>query len=214
MNIKKATEYSGYASTLDRAIEILLKEQMNNNNVYIDFNGCKLYSANITVDRAYQEITGCTKQQHKNQQAIIFKQYHEEEKINKQAPKNKIDSFIKEGEALIYPERKQEWEKCVRAHMEHNCTLELENALQIMKALDKNMPVEKATELISCEHSGSSFHTTLKIVGTFSKKGLDFYRANMMGNFTADTYKFVKKVDAENGIYLSNKLDKDLIRGR
>ncbi len=50
-------------NNLDKTIQILLEYQKKGENVYIEFNGHKLYSADITQDKAYKEITGMSKQE-------------------------------------------------------------------------------------------------------------------------------------------------------
>jgi len=64
MNKKNATEVQvDIGSTIETAVNQLTQARMNGQNVYIEFNGHKLYSADVTMDSAYLEIVGKTKDQ-------------------------------------------------------------------------------------------------------------------------------------------------------
>lgn len=52
-----------FSKGLDSAIEYLEDCKKRGENVYIDFNGHYLYSADITVDGAYLEVVGMTKKE-------------------------------------------------------------------------------------------------------------------------------------------------------
>ena len=52
-----------FSKGLDEAIEYLQECRQRGENVYIDFNGHYLYSADITVDGAYLEVVGMTKKE-------------------------------------------------------------------------------------------------------------------------------------------------------
>ncbi len=59
----KATEYSYYIGTLDKATEVLSNAKAKNKNIYVIFNGQKLFSQFDNVDSCYKKITGKTKKQ-------------------------------------------------------------------------------------------------------------------------------------------------------
>lgn len=70
-NAKKITKYW---HTLDNCIEALLEYQKNNESVVTDFNGHKLYSCDITADRAYKEVLGYSKTEQqilKNEESLM-----------------------------------------------------------------------------------------------------------------------------------------------
>ena len=52
-----------FSKGLDSAIEYLEDCKKRGENVYINFNGHYLYSADITVDGAYLEVVGMTKEE-------------------------------------------------------------------------------------------------------------------------------------------------------
>ena len=61
MTRENAKPVKKYWQTLDKCIDTLLEYQKNNESVVTEFNGHKLYSCDITVDRAYKEVFGYTK---------------------------------------------------------------------------------------------------------------------------------------------------------
>ncbi len=91
----------------------------------------------------------------------------------------KVPVYLEKGDKFIYPQRKEEWEKCVCARLSDLYRgMDLDNALQIMEALDNGVTVEEAGKLIDDGHSGMSYGVTMSIVLTFSKRGVEFCRAN------------------------------------
>ena len=68
MNIEEAKKSATPApdqwyGTIDKAVEYLQECKRKGQNVYIEFNGNILYSADVTLDRAYLQITGLTKEE-------------------------------------------------------------------------------------------------------------------------------------------------------
>ncbi len=62
MDKKQATEIVIAAGTdLDVAVEFLIAARKIYQNFYVVFNGHKLYSADVTMDSAYLEVTRKTK---------------------------------------------------------------------------------------------------------------------------------------------------------
>lgn len=62
MDKKQATEIVIPAGTdLDVAVEFLIAARKIYQNFYVIFNGHKLYSADVTMDSAYLEVTRKTK---------------------------------------------------------------------------------------------------------------------------------------------------------
>ena len=50
-----------YLGNIENAVAYLQECKKNGQNVYVDFNGHKLYSADVTLDSAYMEVVGMTK---------------------------------------------------------------------------------------------------------------------------------------------------------
>lgn len=63
MSRDNARKIEFYGSTLDECVNELLEFQKRGESVFIDFNGHKLYSCDVTVDSAYLEVCGKTKEE-------------------------------------------------------------------------------------------------------------------------------------------------------
>ncbi|MBQ8891780.1 MAG: hypothetical protein IJ068_02830 [Bacilli bacterium] len=49
--------------TLDDAVTRLIQQRNNNNHVFLEFNGVKLFSDTVSIDDAYKQVCGCTKEE-------------------------------------------------------------------------------------------------------------------------------------------------------
>lgn len=187
---------------LEEAVEILEDAKIREENVYILFNGKKLYSLLGDEDSWWQEVTGKTKKEFLRIQEIELKKYREMYRKEKEEAELKIPIWIKRGEKYIFPQRKNLWAKCVdiRAHDLYNGK-ELDNALDIMECLDNGGTIEEANKILENEnHSGSSYGITLSIVFTFSKRGPEFYKG-VEKHINEEQMKEIVKVEKENAIF-------------
>ena len=82
-------------STLEEAVEMLQKAKENGEQAYCIFNGTKLHSDTITLDSAYLEVTGKTKEEHDKFIKDSINNYHKEEEERKK----REDDYAKKIEA-------------------------------------------------------------------------------------------------------------------
>lgn len=84
------------------------------------------------------------------------------------------------GKKYIYPQRKEEWERCVDIRIRDIYEgMDVNWAIQVMMKLDKDdeNSLEEAHKLLnSQEHSGASYMISLAIVRDFAKRGPEFAR--------------------------------------
>ncbi len=166
---------------LDQAYQVLQKAKQNGENIYINFNGHKLYSLLDDEDMCYIKVTGLSKQEFDNRQKEYKKRLTEIIESETLQAKSKIPDWIKKGQALIYPQMFDRWETCVsvRAKDIYHGT-ELDNALEIMSILDRvegQEGLDQAKQALdNANHSGTSYQITTSIVLDFSKRGPEFYR--------------------------------------
>lgn len=113
-----------------------------------------------------------------------------------------IPEWKKRGEALIYPERKENWHKCVEGRARDLYKgMDLVNAMEVMEALEQGETIEEATKIAEdAGHSGASWGMMMRIVTTFSKQGPAFYRANNK-EITPETEAYLQKLESENKYY-------------
>lgn len=115
----------------------------------------------------------------------------------------KVPAYIERASKLIYPQRMEQFEQCACVRVTDLYRgMDLENALQIMEALDNGATVEEAGKLIDDGHSGTSYGVTMSIVLTFSKRGVEFCKANH------SSYRYcVEKGDTEAVAKWTEKFD-------
>ncbi len=94
----------------------------------------------------------------------------------------KILNRIEKGKALIFPEKYVKWEKSVvisSLSMSHGS--EIDDALEIMTALENGASMEEAAKLLEKKnHSGPGYHAVRRVVLEFSSKGPDFWEATAL----------------------------------
>ena len=118
---KTAKQVDGYWGTIETAVEYLIDCRNKGESVCIDFYGKTLYSADVTLESAYLQITGLTQEESKNagdeidaaeneeqEQAVIekynaLKQRHIEEQgiIKKQKQKEQLTTEIDDIEQQL-----------------------------------------------------------------------------------------------------------------
>ena len=187
---------------LEEAVEILEDAKIREKNVYILFNGKKLYSLLGDEDSWWQEVTGETKKEFLRLQEIELKKYREMYRKEKEEAELKIPRWIDRGEKYIFPQRKNLWAECVdiRAHDLFNGA-ELDNVLDIMECLDNAGTIEEANKILeNAKHTAFLYGVTLSIVFTFSKRGPEFYKG-VAKHINEEQMKEIVKVEKENAIF-------------
>ena len=98
---------------------------------------------------------------------------------NDEKTRESIKSWIERGQAIIFPERYEKWEECVKARVSDLFRgADLNDALEIMEALEKGASIEEVKNIFkSQQHSGESASMVRNIVFGFSTKGPDFWEA-------------------------------------
>ena len=187
-------------SNLESVVYTLLAAKARGESVYCKFNGHKLYSDTVTMDSAFMEVTGQTKTDFDKAKEEWRKNYEREEKEAEQRAKDNIPNWIEKGQALIFPERYAEWEKCVVASASgfyHG--LELDSALEIMTALENGASIEEAKQMLDKqEHSGISESIVRNILFMFSSKGPEFWEATAYEKISLENKKILEAKKQEN----------------
>ena len=112
--------------------------------------------------------------------------------------------IIERGRNLIYPQRSEQWEACVKTR---SCSIyngaEIVSAIQVMELLDKNAPVEVVTDaLFSYPHTPFSVNLALNVVAAFSKKGPEYIEelSKIANEFKQDK-KFLDEIKSQNAVF-------------
>lgn len=187
-------------SNLESVVYTLLAAKARGESVYCDFNGHKLYSDTVSMDSAYMEVLGQTKADYDKAQEEWRENYKREQKEAEERAKANIPNWIEKGQALIFPERYAEWEKCVIARasdLYHG--LELDSALEIMTALENGATMEEAKQMLDKQgHSGMSASIVRNILFAFSSKGPEFWEATAYGEISQENKQLLEAKKQEN----------------
>lgn len=175
-------------SSLEDVVSVLLDAKARGESVYCEFEGHKLHSDNITMDSAFLEVTGLDKEDYDREQSKI-----------KRAKEN-IPVWIKEGEALIFPERHKKWKECVKARaadIYHGQDLDM--ALDIMKALDDGASIEEAQDIFNHQiHSSVTDSFVRNMIFSFSSRGPEFWEATAYGEISPENRELLEAKKQEN----------------
>ena len=202
--MKNASKVKIYGD-LDNVIVALLEYKSKNENVYVEFNGHKLYSLLDDIDSCYVKVTGKSRQEFKNEEEAWREEYRKREAEEKTKARNNIKGWVEQGKDFVYPQKMKDWEKCVKARVEdlyHG--LDLVNAIQAMEALKQNDGDFATAKAIidDANHSGASYGMVMNIIVNFSKYGPDFYEFMEPEYSTMPQNKaYLDKVRKENEAY-------------
>lgn len=140
------------------------------------FNGHILYSDNVSMDSAYQEICGKGYFETMNQREIKRQELKEEEKTYQETVPENTKIWIKYGHSVLDKKYWKEWDKCVPVRLSdlyHG--MELGSCIEIIKCLNANESLQNAKEIIdSQDHSGLSYGLVKNMVRTFCDRGSEF----------------------------------------
>ena len=191
--------YRKYGNTIEAAVKTLEDYKAKGESVVIEFNGHKLYSCDVTMDGAYQEVLGMTKEEHEKQKEEWLKEYREREAKEQKRAQEEIPYWLEKGSSLIYPERAEEWKQCVEARasdLYHG--KDLDAAIEVMEMLE-NGTLNDAKEVLEGQgHSGTSYSMVRNIVFSFSKKGPEFWEHTADGDISPESRSAIEDKKREN----------------
>lgn len=190
---------AGYFKNLDELVEELTKLKSEGKEVYTEINGHKLYSSNITEDRAYKEIYGMTKGEFRKKEEFsldLMGQLEEDTRIAKTLAKYRIEA----GKNHIFPEKLDNWEILVNASVTDSYHgEEIVDSLKIMKELDDKESIDDIISKFKNENYKEKLRKLIRnIVLNFSKEGPEFYKATTEKELVEEEKEKIKEVEAQN----------------
>lgn len=153
--------------SLDEIVELLINERNNGNSFYYaTFMGKALYSVDVTLDSAYQECLGCTKEEWDNRKS-------NNNIVNSINYSKRIPYFVTRGKKYINPDKMTEWkELCKISQYDSHYQTAIEEALYIMKLLEKDSDYQKILKKLEKEDEGNFlYYAVLNIIINFSHYG-------------------------------------------
>lgn len=205
----EATPYNGWVSDVDGAIRVLANEKAAGRNTYIEFNtSTRLYSLFDTADTCYLKVTGETKLEYEQSREKWRRDFEERQAQARQTAKQKAEGWYERGLKMIYPQKADKWRQCVESRVSDIYNgYDLVNALDIMEALEQGKSIEEATAIFDgAGHSGASAGMVLRIVVNFSKRGTEFYRANVDKEVAERNADALALIEATNATYAISEI--------
>lgn len=163
-------------STIEHAVNNLLRYKANGILACGKFNGTMLYSDTVTMDGAYKEITGKTKGEFDKAQQEWREDYDRREKEHQDSIPSLSEEWKKKGREILSEDKWEYWDKIVPIRLgDLYHGMELGNCLDIIKILKNNGSLEEAKTMIENQgHSGMSFGLVCSMVREFCDRGQEF----------------------------------------
>lgn len=199
---KNSREIPAYAgNSLDKLVlQLENLRRQGKINCFVNFNGTKLYSIDVTMNSAYKECLGCTRKTWQKKEKKWAEDYKTKtEKLKKYAKEN-LPLWIEEGKKYTLPAKYESWEKkCISSVNGDYFGLEIKNALEIMKLIEDGVSFGDIKLKIKQQvHSGMTYSKMMNIILYYAKRGPAFYNfmnKNYMSEFDK---KYVSKIKELN----------------
>lgn len=162
--------------TIEKAVEELLSYKEEGKLVCAEFNGVVLYSDTVTMDSAYQKITGNTKAELDKLQQEWKENYDKQKKEHEDKIPEMTKFWMEKGREVLTEDRWELWDMIVPFRLKDLYQgMELGASLDIIKILNSNGSLDEAKEKIQSQnHSGMSFGLVSAMVKEFSDRGNEF----------------------------------------
>lgn len=205
-----AVEDKSFLGDLDKCIDYLIKCRQEGKSIWIEFNGHKLYSCDATVNNVYVQMYGKTKAEVDREMQEEIDEYHKSREERKDRIKENMPEWIEAGSQFIYPERLDEWKRCVeRRSNDLYLGSDLEFAITAMQMLENGAKFENVKNYLSgLDTSGGSHSKVESVILNFSKRGPEFYEFLRGGheNIDENTQGMISKLKDQNSQYKANEV--------
>ena len=157
-------------------VEILLDYHKNGFKISADFNGTILYSDKVTMDSAYQEVTGRTKEAFDREIEQDNKSYQQELEEHTQRLPQLTEEWIEKGHRVLDDKYHRKWEEAVPIRLNDLYRgMELGCCLDVVKILNQGGHLEEAKDKLDNQgHSGMSYSLVRVMVSVFCDRGVEF----------------------------------------
>ena len=165
-----------YGSSLESVVNYLQSCKESNKLACCEFNGTWLYSDTVTMDSAYRDVTGCSKEEFDEK----VKSYHENERKDSDVFESRKTSleqeWIEKGKKILDEKYHELWCECVPIRLDDLYRgMELGCCLEIVEALNNGCELSHALDLMEKQnHSGMSWGLVRSMVYSFCDRGQEF----------------------------------------
>ena len=164
-------------SNIERAVNELSMYKDKEKLVCGSFNGTMLYSDTVTMDGAYQQITGKTKAEFDKEQEDWREDYKRREKEYQDSVPSLVDEWVIKGKEILTADKWDYWKEIIPIRLKdlyHG--MELGCCLDIVKILNNGGTLDEAkAEINKQDHSGMSYGLVRVMVKEFCNRGNEFY---------------------------------------
>lgn len=174
-------KYIAPVGDLEETVTALQEAKEKGEHVYCKFNGYELDSDTVTMDSAYEAITGDTREVfleklEKEREARVKEIETRKEEFAAKAP-----LLIEQGEKIIFPEKHSEWAEYIDISANGMYYgKDVEAALEVMEKLANGASMDEVKETFFGQgHSGWSEEIVRQVVTEFSSRGPEFYEATI-----------------------------------
>lgn len=163
-------------NTVEQAVKELLSYKEEGKLVCGEFNGVVLYSDTVTMDSAYQKITGKTKAEFDQSQQEWKENFDRKKKEHEDKIPELTKVWMEKGREILMEDRWEHWDRIVPVRLNDLYQgMELGASLDIVRILNSNGTLDEAKEKIESQgHSGMSFGLVCAMVKEFSDRGNEF----------------------------------------
>jgi len=126
----------------------------------------------------------------------------EEFKLSEEDRK-RMESIIKRGQKIIFPERADQWEEFVKDSFKDKYVgKDAEGAVEIIEALNKGLSIDEAKKIVEKLDkdgiNGAAYMMIRKSVLLFANNGPDFWKSTSKGHMSLRTRWDLFKIRREN----------------
>lgn len=162
-------------ATIEECVNELLYYKSINKLAYGTFNGHLLYSDTVTLDLAFKEITGKTKEEFDNSILEERKKLKAQEQEHLNSMSDKIIFWKEEGHKVLDKNKWDLWDRIVPIRLKDLYNgMELGYCLNIIKILNNGTFEEAKSEFLNQGHSGMSFGLMCSMLRDLVPNGEEF----------------------------------------
>jgi len=178
--IEVSAMQEGYGMNVYGAILRLREYNAMGKSVYMDINGTRVYSCDVTtMNNGCKAFRGRTWDESKDQMSEL--------------DEAKIKYFIARGQEYIYPEKMGEWKEFVDVIARINGIHQLDLVLDLMEKLENGAEISEVKELYGNHNQG-----VRKMILHFAKRGPEFYESTSRMPLTEEEKEELAYRRAEN----------------
>lgn len=162
-------------ATIQECVNKLLEYKAKGELVFGVFNGHKLYSDTVTMDSAYNEITGSTEKEYNDYLKRQCEEYEKQKQEHIESIPYKTKVWMKKGREILDRSKWELWDEIIPLRLNDLYQgMELGCCLDIVKILNNGTLEEAKKEIESQGHSGMSFGLVCAMIKLFSPRGEEF----------------------------------------